>query len=86
MYLYYEGRAKAAGNVYLNQRIVQVCIWYTRDSQVVSGTVCSNAKGGTNTWSAGSEVVTGAWDSLGLYDPRTLFNISTVRIAPNIYW
>ena len=83
--LYYEGKARAAGNVYLNQRIVQVCIWYTRNSVAVSSTVCSNARSTSTAWTSGPEVTTSAWDSLGLNDPKTVFNISTVRISPTIF-
>lgn len=81
--LYYQGRAKAAANVYLNQRIIQVCIWYTRNSVFVSSKVCSNASASSGYWTAGPEVSVGAWDSIGLNDPKTIFNISTSRIAPN---
>ena len=33
----------------------------------------------------GSSYATSTWDSLGLNDPKTLFNISTVRISPTIF-
>jgi hypothetical protein len=81
--LYYQGRAKAAANVYLDKRIIQVCIWYTRNSVFVSSKVCSNASASSGYWTAGPEVSVGAWDSIGLNDPKTIFNISTSRIAPN---
>ena len=81
--LYYSGKAKAAGNVYSNKRIIQVCIWYTRDGVMKSDKVCSNAVSTGNGWASGPEVRTGAWDSLNPWAPPTIFNISTVRISPN---
>lgn len=83
--LYYSGKAKAAGNVYSNKRIIQVCIWYTRDGVMKSAKVCSNAGTTNGYWSSGPEVTTGAWDTLDPWAPPTIFNISTVRINPNIY-
>jgi hypothetical protein len=81
--LYYQGKAKAAANVYVNQRIIQVCIWYTRGSVNVSSKLCSNASTNTGYWTAGPEVSVGVWDSLGLDDPKTVFNFLTARISPN---
>lgn len=84
-YLYYQGRARAAGNVHLNQRIVQVCIWYSRNSVNITPVVCSTASSSSGTWVSGPEVSVGAWDTLGWNDPKTVFNIQTVRISPIIY-
>ena len=83
--LYYSGKAKAAANVYNGKRIIQVCIWYTRGGAMKSAKVCSNATSSGTYWSSGSEVRTGAWDSLNPWAPPTIFNISTVRINPLIY-
>ena len=84
-YLYYQGKARAAGNVHLNQRIVRVCIWYSRNSVNITPVVCSNASSSSGTWVSGPEVSVGAWDTLGWNDPKTVFNIQTVRISPTIY-
>jgi hypothetical protein len=81
--LYYTGEAKAAGNVYQNLRIVKVCIWYTRDGALISSKVCSNATFSGGIWRAGSKVSTTTWDVLVWDGPKTIFNISTVRIPPN---
>jgi hypothetical protein len=81
---FYTGRAKAAGNVYQNLRIVQVCIWYSRGSVAVSSTVCSFASSDTGTWLPGPEVSVSATDSLDSYAPHTIFNIQTGRINPAI--
>lgn len=83
--LYYTGHALAAGNVYQNKRIIQVCIWYTRGTSVVGSKVCSNATSNGSSWSSGSDVTTSAWDTLDPFAPPTIFNISTSRINPNIY-
>jgi len=82
-YVSYRGTAKAAGNVYAGQRIVQVCIWYTRDGKAVTGTSCSNATN-TGTWRSGSEVALRAADSLVSDAPKTKFHIKTSRINPGI--
>jgi hypothetical protein len=80
----YDGYAKAAGNVYSTKRIIQVCIWYTREGESgVSGAkVCSNAVDNYN-WTPGPQVHTSAWDSLNPF-VHTIFNISTVRIDPRL--
>ncbi len=83
-WLYYVGKAKAAANVYQNLRIVQVCIWYSRGDSAVSSTACSNAVSDPGFWSTGAEVSVDAWDSLGWNDPKTLFNVRTVRIDPRL--
>lgn len=85
LFLFYQGKAKAAGNVHFGERFVQVCIWYSRSNQPITPTVCSNAKSTATAWTAGSEVATSAWDSLGWNDPKTYFNISTVRISPTVF-
>ena len=82
-HLYYQGRAKSAANVYLGQRFIQVCMWYSRNSLPITSKVCSNSNSYSGSWISGPEVSVGAWDSLGPNDPRTIFNISTARIAPN---
>lgn len=83
--LYYSGKAKAAANVYNGKRIIQVCIWSTRGGVMKSAKVCSNATSVGSDWSSGSEVRTGAWDSLNPWAPPTILNISTVRIDPRVY-
>jgi hypothetical protein len=82
--LKYTGRAKAAANVYSGKRIIQVCFWYTRDSKVVAGKICSNASSDGG-WRAGVEVSKSVWDSLVPNAPKTIFNISTARIDPTIH-
>ncbi|ROR96082.1 hypothetical protein EDD28_0656 [Salana multivorans] len=84
-WLYYKGRAKAAGNVFQGQRIVKVCIWYSQGSQNISGTVCSSASSNGGSWIAGAEKSVSAWDNLSVNWPQTRFNIETTRINPNIY-
>ncbi len=81
---FYVGKALAAGNVFQNQRIVQVCIWYTRGTQWVSLRVCSTASSDAGYWVAGPEVMTSAIDSLDWNAPKTIFNIETTRISPSI--
>jgi hypothetical protein len=82
---FYDGKAKAAGNVFAGLRIIQVCIWYTRaGAGVVGAKVCSNANPNTGVWRPGPEVRTSATDSINPFDPHTVFNISTTRINPGI--
>ena len=83
-YLYYQGKARAAGNVFDGKRIVQVCIWYTRNGVNLTATVCSNASSASGVWTSGPEVSVGAWDTLLWDAPKTLFNIQTVRISPSV--
>lgn len=78
----YDGKARAAANIYSGKRIVQVCMWYTRGGAAVSGTVCSTANYLAGTWSAGPEATISVWDSLDPFAPPTIFNVSTVRINP----
>ncbi len=82
--LKYTGRAKAAANVYNGKRIIQVCFWYTRGTQVVASKICSNASSDSG-WRAGVEKSKSVWDSLVPNAPKTIFNISTARIDPNIH-
>jgi hypothetical protein len=66
-------------------RIIQVCIWYTREGAGVAGAkVWSNADSNGSYWVSGPEVRTSATDSINPFDPPTVFNISTVRIAPGV--
>lgn len=83
-YLYYQGKAKAAGNVFDGKRIVQVCIWYSRNGVNLTSTVCSNASSASGAWTSGPEVSVGAWDTLVWDAPKTTFNIQTVRISPSV--
>jgi hypothetical protein len=85
LFLFYQGKAKAAGNVHFGERFVQVCIWYSRSNQPITTPVCSNARSTSTAWVSGPEVGTSAWDSLGWNDPKTYFNISTVRISPTVF-
>jgi hypothetical protein len=82
--LYYEGKAKAAANVYQNLRIVEVCIWYTRDSVAVSSKACSGASNSSDFWAPGPEVIVTTIDSLDWSAPKTIFNIKTVKIDPSV--
>lgn len=81
--LYYRGVAKAAGNVYQTSRIIEVCIWYTRNGSAISSKVCSDAYNSGGVWRSGVEVSTTTWDVINWNAPKTNFNISTVRIPPN---
>lgn len=83
--LRYTGKAKAAANIYSGKRIIEVCFWYSRGTQNVSSPRCSNAKVSGSTWYAGPEVSGSVWDSLDPNAPRTIFNISTYRIDPQIF-
>lgn len=84
-YLWYNGTAKAAGNVYSNQRIIKVCIWYSQQGRANSATVCSSAHSNGSSWSSGSEVSVGFMDNLSDNWPATVFNIQTTRINPNVF-
>ena len=81
----YDGKAKAAGNIYAGKRIIQVCIWYTRDNVQKGDKVCSGAYSDGYTWHAGPEQTTWCWDDLNPFAPPTIFNISTARIPPSVY-
>lgn len=81
----FDGKAKAAANVYSGKRIIQVCIWYTRGGVQKGDKVCSNATSDGFRWYAGPEKTTWCWDDLDPNAPVTQFNISTVRINPSIY-
>jgi hypothetical protein len=83
--LYYVGKARAAGNIFLNERIVRVCIWYTRDSVAITNQVCSNASSESGVWLPGPEVTVSAWDILVWDAPKTIFNMKVTRISPTIY-
>lgn len=83
-YVTYRGVGKAAANVYSGQRIITVCFWWARGGSAVTGTTCSNASSATGAWRAGPEVVGWATDSLDSNAPKTIFNIQTTRINPNI--
>lgn len=81
----YDGKAKAAANVYNGLRIIQVCIWYTRAGEgIVGPKICSDAGGTCSYWAPGPEVRESVWDSLNPFAPPTVFNIQTVRILPQI--
>ena len=81
----YDGKAKAAANVFGTLRIIQVCMWYTRDGEgVVGPKMCSNADSSTGFWRPGPEVRESVWDSLNPFAPPTIFRVSTVRINPGI--
>ena len=79
----YDGKARAAANLFNGKLIVQVCMWYTRAGEgVVSATVCSTANWLAGAWSGGPEATMSVWDSLNPIAPPTVFNISTVRVNP----
>lgn len=79
---FYDGKAKAAANVFDGKRIIQVCIWYTRGLEVVSAKVCSTANFLAGAWNPGPEVRVSTTDSLDPNAPVTTFRISTIRINP----
>lgn len=80
----YKGYARAAGNVFNGQRIIKVCIWYSHPGRT-GKTVCSSATSNGSGWTAGSEATVTFIDNLSINWPKTVFNISTTRINPNIY-
>ncbi|XBH21713.1 hypothetical protein V5R04_00340 [Jonesiaceae bacterium BS-20] len=82
--LKYTGKAKAGANVFDGKRIIQVCVWYTRGGAQVGSKVCSNATPPGTAWKAGPEKTVSVWDSLNPVASKTIFNISTSRIAPNL--
>lgn len=83
-YVTYKGVGKVAANVYSGQRIITVCFWWTRGGSAVTGMTCSNASSATGAWRAGPEVVGWTADSLDSNAPKTIFNIQTTRMNPNI--
>ncbi len=84
-YLFYHGVAKAAGNVFSGERIIKVCIQYTRSGVAVADKRCSSASSSGSSWLSGSEVESWASDSPELVGPPTVFNIETTRINPTIF-
>lgn len=81
--LYYDGKAKAAANVYQGKRIVDVCFWWTQDKRT-SPTKCSAATGKGKNWVAGPEVKDRFNDTLDPGAPQTVFHIATTRIDPSL--
>lgn len=84
-WLRYVGTARAAGNVYAGQRITGVCIWYTRDGAMKSYKGCSYASNNERNWVAGPVMIVETWDAIDPNAPKTIFNIQTTRINPNIF-
>jgi hypothetical protein len=84
-WLYYVGKARAAGNVYQGKRIISVCIWYSRANEIVSDAKCSNATSNSVAWFSGPEVRVDAYDSLDWNATPTIFNIRTTRIDPTLF-
>jgi hypothetical protein len=78
----YDGKTKAAANIFNGRRIIQVCMWYTRDGAPVSDTLCSTAASTGGSWLSGPEVTMSVWDSLDPNAPPTIFNFSKVDINP----
>ena len=83
-WVWYEGHAKAAANVYSGQRIIQVCIQFQRSGVGIADKRCSSASSNGSYWSSGPDVVSYATDSLGFDDPQTIMYIWTTRINPQI--
>ena len=81
----YDGKAKAAANIFAGQRIIQVCYWYTRGGQLVSAIYCSNATSNGVAWAPGGEVTSAVWDSLDPFAPQTIFHVDTARINPGVF-
>lgn len=81
----YEGRALAAGNVYKGQRITEVCMWYERDGQYLTQTVCSRAINQGRAWVPGSIATVGTRDSVNSNAPKTEFRYYYIGINPNIF-
>ena len=81
--LWYDGKAKAAGNVYDGKRIIQACFWYSRGGSAVSSKKCSSAyEVGKGLWASGAEVTDRVMDDLNPVAPPTIFNVQTTRITP----
>lgn len=80
LFVRFDGKAKAAANIFNGKRIIQVCIWYTRDGVQKGDYVCSTAASLGGSWMSGPEVTTWCWDDLS--SVHTIFNIATVRINP----
>jgi len=81
----YVGTARAAGNIYGGQRITGVCIWYTRNGAMKSYKGCSYASSNGRSWAAGLVTIVETWDTIDPNAPKTIFNIQTTRINPNIF-
>lgn len=81
----YVGTARAAGNIYGGQRITGVCIWYTRNGAMKSYKGCSYASSNGRSWAAGPVTIVETWDTIDPNAPKTIFNIQTTRINPNIF-
>ncbi len=79
----FDGKAKAAGNVFVDKRIIQVCIWYTRAGVQKGDKVCSNATSDGFRWTAGPERTTWCWDDLS--SDHTIFNMSRALISPKVF-
>jgi hypothetical protein len=84
-WLYYVGKARAAGNIYQSKRIISVCIWYSRGTEIVSKVDCSTATSNAVAWFPGPEVSVDAFDSLEWNATPTVFNIKTTRIDPSLF-
>jgi hypothetical protein len=84
-WLYYVGKARAAGNVYQGKRIISVCIWYSRGREIVSKVDCSNATSNSVAWFSGPEIIVDAFDSLEWEATPTILNIKTTRIDPTLF-
>lgn len=84
-WLRYVGTARAAGNIYAGQRITGVCIWYTRNGAMKSYKGCSYASNNGRNWVAGPVTIVETWDAIDPNAPKTIFNIQTTRINPNIF-
>lgn len=82
--LRYTTKAKAAANVYQGKRIIQVCVWYTRDNKRVGKKSCSNAnaRSGIGDWTPGPVVSHSVWDTLNPVAPKTKWHYSTARVNP----
>jgi hypothetical protein len=80
----YDGKAKAAANIWNGLRIIKVCMWYTRGGVVVAAQVCSTASSPWGTWLPGPEKTMSVWDSLDPFAPPTVFNFSITRINPGV--
>jgi len=81
---WYEGKGKAAANVYSGKRIIQVCFWWTRGGNSVTDQTCSSATSNGSYWTAGSEKTAWTSDSWGWNDQPTIFNVKTTRINPGV--
>jgi hypothetical protein len=81
----YRGRARADGNLFQGQIIVEVCFQYRRGGQNLHPWVCSTASlNNAGRWLAGNTVTRYQTDSLQAGPQHTtVFHVRTARVSPS---